>query len=300
MTAATPTISVVLVSRDPWPALRRALAALGDQVAAVNGEIVVGVAAPEGVPPDAERDYPLARWVEDPNGSVFRLRAAAIAVCRAPIVAITEDHAYVADDWCRRVLEAHAEFPAAAAIGGVVENGATRSLRDRVGFLIANGPYARPIRVGPSAAISQQANVSYKRAFLPRADSAFGFMAHTFHEQLRAEGALLRADDRLVAFHVQELSLLGHGAGHFHNGRSIAAFRAARMAPWRRPIRALACALLPPVMLARTLASVLEKRRDVGTIVAGLPLLIGLLCCHAAGEFLGYSAGPGDSPEQVD
>ena len=58
--------------------------------------------------------------------------------------------------------------------------------------------------------------------------------------------------------------------------------------------------LLPPVMLMRTLTAVLPKRRYRGSIAIGLPLMIWLLCCHAAGELLGYLAGPGRSPEQVE
>jgi hypothetical protein len=298
--AAIPTISVVIACREPWPALERALTAVHDQVADVGGELVVAIATTDAAPIDAAERHPHARFVVVPGGSVFRLRAAALARCRAPIVAITEDHAYVAPDWCRRVLEAHAEHPEAAAIGGVVENGATRSLKDRVGFFIANGPFMPPVEAGAHAAISQQANVSYKRDVLPRVMPPLGFMVHTFHEELRRRGAVLLADDRLVAFHVQELSLAGHAAGHFHNGRSIAAFRAAHLAAWWRPIRALGCFVLPPVMLARTLRALVAKGQDPALLARGLPVMIGLLCCHAAGELLGWVAGPGTSPEHVD
>jgi hypothetical protein len=298
--ADTPPLSIVLCTKDPWPTLQRALDALHGQAASAGGEIVVGVSTPNAIPPDAPERYPVARWIHEPDASVFRLRAAALAACRAPIVAITEDHAYVDAGWCRAVLAAHAEHPDAAAIGGVVENGALRTLADRVGFLIANGPFLSPIRVGPSREISQQANVSYRRDALPRGSAPLGFMVHTFHETLRARGAVLRTDARMVVFHVQELSLVGHMVGHFHNGRSIAAFRATRMAPGLRAIRALACVVLPPVMLTRTLATVLRKRRFDGAVLLGLPLMTWLLCCHAAGEMVGYVTGPGRSPEHVN
>jgi hypothetical protein len=295
-----PAISIVMSVQEPWPAARRALDALHAQAAAADGEIVLGIATRAALPPDAADRYPCARVVEVPGASVFRLRAAALAECRAPIVALTEDHAYVDVDWCRRVLAAHAEHPEAAAIGGVVENGATRTLADRIGFLIANGPFLPPVRGGTDAAISQQANVSYKRAALPTATTPLGFMVHTFHEELRARGGVLRADPRLVAFHVQELPLAGHMAGHFHNGRSIAAFRAERMTPWWRAVRAAGCLVLPAVMLGRTVRTVWPKRRFRGSLVAGLPLMTWLLCCHSAGELLGYLAGPGTSAERVD
>jgi hypothetical protein len=298
--AEVPTISVVMSVQEPWPMARRALDALHTQTADVGGEIVVPVARRDALPPDFSERYPSARFIEVLGGSVFRLRAEAITVCRAPIVALTEDHAYVEADWCRRMLAAHAAHPEAAAIGGVVENGATGTLADRIGFLIANGPFLPPVADGPGATVSQQANVSYKRSALPTAPSPLGFMVHTFHEELHARGGVLRTDSRIVVFHVQELPLAGHMAGHFHNGRSIAAFRAIRMPAWWRAVRFAGCAVLPPVMLGRTLRTVWPKRRFRLSIVVGLPLMAWLLCCHAAGEALGYVAGPGRSPERVN
>jgi hypothetical protein len=56
---------------------------------------------------------------------------------------------------------------------------------------------------------------------------------------------------------------------------------------------------LPPVMLARTLRTVLAKRRYGRQVAAALPAMLCLLACHAAGEIAGYAAGPGRSPERV-
>jgi hypothetical protein len=93
-----------------------------------------------------------------------------------------------------------------------------------------------------------------------------------------------------VVDHVQSLGWRGHSAGHFHNGRSIAAFRCIDASPWYRLLRAAGCFVLPPV---------LSKRRLQGKLIASLPWLAWLLCCHAAGELAGYLAGPGDSLRRV-
>lgn len=297
---ASPSLSVVIVSRDPWPALHRSLDVLHSQIITVGGEIIVGVSDRRAVPPDADRLYPAVTWLEERGASVFRLRALALSRCRGEIVAFTEDHAWVESDWCQTVLDAHAQHPEAAAIGGVVENEATRTLKDWVGFFVASGPFMRPICNGANGTISLQANVSYKRHALPMKLPELGLMAMTLHQELRERGAKLVADDRLVAYHIQELTLGGHSAGHFHNGRTIAAFRVLRMAPWLRPVRALGCFILPPVMLWRTVTAILGKRRYTRTLLLGLPLLVWFLCCHAAGELLGYLAGPGKSPQGVN
>ena len=96
--------------------------------------------------------------------------------------------------------------------------------------------------------------------------------------------------------HVQGLSLGTFCVLHFHNGRSIAGYRLPRMSAFERIVRLGGCAILPPVMLARTLGTVMQKRRLVGLAFACVPLMTLMLCCHAAGECVGYITGPGESP----
>lgn len=156
-----------------------------------------------------------------------------------------------------------------------------------------------PIATGVTDTISLQANVSYKRRILPATLPALGLMQMTLNRDLASRRQTLVADDRIVVHHVQALDLGEHSAAHFHNGRSIAAFRLERMSSALRALRALGCVVLPPVMLARTLRALLPKRRHARELIAAIPLMIWLLCCHATGELFGYVAGPGDSPRQV-
>jgi hypothetical protein len=295
-----PPLSVVLACRDPWPALRAALDALYHQAAAARAEIVVAVARSDARPPDAPTRYPGVLWTDVPGASVFQLRAAAIARARGAVVGLTEDHARVENGWCAAVLAAHAERPDAAAVGGVVENASTDTLRDWASFLLANGPAMRPLRPTRGEPISQQANVSYKRRVLPATFPPEGFMTLTFHEQLRRRGERLVADERLVAHHDQALSLRAHSAGHFHNGRSIAGFRRAHLGRMGRLAYAAGCIALPAVMLVRTSRTVVSKRRNVGLAAACVPWVVWLLLCHTAGELVGYVAGAGRSPHGVN
>ncbi len=295
----TPPLSVIVAARERWPALRACLDALEPQAVALGAEVVVAVTGADVQPPDAAARYPGVTWVAEPGGSVFSLRALALRHARGDVVAVTEDHAWVARDWCRRMLDAHTAHPDAVAIGGVVENAATAALVDWASFFVANGPFMAPIATGVTDAISLQANVSYKRRAVPGELPALGFMQMTFNRDLAGGGATLVADDRIVVHHMQALPWHEHVAAHFHNGRSIAAFRVARMARPMRALRALGCLVLPAVMLARTLRAVGRKRRHTRLLVASVPLMIALLCCHAAGELLGYLAGPADSPWHV-
>lgn len=297
--ADAPQLSVLLATRQPWPFARRCLDRLAADARDAGAEVVVALGDARARPDDAATRYPGVVWVHAPGASVFALRALALRHARGAVIGITEDHAIVARGWCATIVAAHRRHPAADAIGGVVENGAIDSRVDWASFFIANGPFAPPLS-HDAARISLQANVSYKRAALERAaeSGGMGLVQHTLNDGLAAIGASFVADAALVVVHDQQLSWREHSAGHFHNGRSIAASRLPRLG-WRRLLYAAGALALPPVMLARTVRAVLPKRRYRRQLLEGLPAMCWLLLCHAAGELAGYVAGPGDSPQRV-
>ncbi len=278
--------------------MRRPLEALHSQAVATASEILVAVHDPIAIAPEAERLYPAVTWLQGKrDDSIFRLRALALPHCRAQIIALTEDHAWVAPDWCQTILEAHERYPDAAAIGGVVENGATASIPDWAGFFVTNGRFMGPIRNGASDDIALQANVSYLRRALPQSLPEYGIVQSIFHKQLRERGEKLIAHDRMVVYHTQDLTLRGHSAAHFHNARSTAALLrvAAPDDPWLAGY-----AVLVPKMIFTTVATVIRKRRHRRELLMAVPIIAWLVCCHAAGELIGHFAGPGRSPTQVN
>ena len=52
-------------------------------------------------------------------------------ISNGAVVAVTEYLCTVTHEWCQGVLRAHRNRPETAAIGGVVENGATTAIRAR-------------------------------------------------------------------------------------------------------------------------------------------------------------------------
>jgi hypothetical protein len=290
-------LSVVVATNSPWPHARMCLDALTGQARAVGAEIILADGCGRALPEGGDGAYPELTWLKAPGESAFRLRWLGMARARGEIVAVTEDHCRVRPGWCERIVEAHRDDPSAAAIGGAVENGTAQHLVDWASFFIANGPFMGPIENGEAERISLQANSSYKRRALPREEPAnLGVMEMLHNQALRKQGAKLVADDRIVVDHLQCLDLRTFCALHFHNGRSIAGFRLQRMGRAERVLRLGSCLLLPPVMLWRTLTSVLPKRRFRDRVLLGLPAIAWLLCCHAAGELAGYLAGSGNSP----
>jgi hypothetical protein len=290
-------LSIIIATHSPWPQVEECLASVVDQAHAAGAEIILADGCGRALPEVCPRPYGDIIWLRALGASTFRLRSLALAHARGAIVAVTEDHCHVDAEWCAAILRAHAEHPSAAAVGGAVENGASRHLVDWADFLIANGAFMRPLRHGATERIALQANISYKRHAVPAESfTDLGLMEMLHNQTLLRQGATLIADDRIVVDHVQCLGFPTFCALHFHNGRSIAGFRLTRIGTLERVLRLGGCLVLPPVMLWRTLSPVLEKRRFVGRALASLPLLMCLLLCHATGEFLGYLAGPGDSP----
>ena len=289
-----PRLSVVVAMVDPWPAAKACMESLVHQSPEESIEIIVADGNGNGLP--AGGLPPRVRWHQKPGRSVFQLRALGFAAARGDIVASTEDHCKVAPDWCRSLLELHDLYPDAGGIGGAVENGADRSTLDWVHFLIANGPYMRPNRHHTTGTITGQANVSFKRKFLPPESREDGVLQMEMNRRLRDRGVELRMDDRLVVWHIQSLGLLGTCRMHFHTGRCIAGFRLPHLSTAGRLLRIASCAILPAFLAGRTAATVFKKKRCRFRLVRGLPFLALLVSCHTFGELIGYWFGAGDSP----
>ena len=295
--AHAPVLSVVIATTQAWPAIRIALDSVQPQAREIDAEIIVADGSGEGLP--AGLIAPEVVVLREPGASVFQLRALALARARGEIVAMTEDHCRVGPGWCRGIIRAHRDYPHAAAIGGVVENGATEHLIDWANFIVSNASLMAPVQVGEAEAISGQANLSYKRRAVVRSVPARGVMEFLHTRALRERGEVLVTDDRLVVEHVQCCSVAATSALHFHNGRSIAGFLASGMGRGARLLRALVCVAKPPVELLRTVRMLLGKRRFARRAVASLPFVAWLVTCEAAGLLVGYVSGPGDSPRRL-
>jgi len=294
-----PPLSIVIATTKPWPEICACLNSLLKQANAVGAEILVADGNGRGLPDVGTDSYERVIWLKELGASVFALRKLAMGQAQGEIIAITEDHCRVAPNWCEQIIQAHKDFPAAAAIGGAVDNGATTSLIDWANFLLVFAPFVSPLKNGPCERICLQANISYKRRVVSRMASQLGVMEMLFTRQLWEEGEVLIADDRLVVSHVQSHGFWGTLAAHFHNGRSIAGFRLEHLGGIGRMLRLGSTAILPPYLLWSTLRTLVSKQRFLGQVCASLPVLILLACCHATGEFVGYLAGPGRSPQRL-
>src|SRR5262249_27076921 len=104
-----------------------------------------------------------------------RRRAIGLSMVRGHLVAMTEDHAVPAPDWCRQITAVH-EQSDYAAIGGAIENGVDRPT-NWAWYYCDFGRYGGPLLAGPSPYASD-VNISYKRDALQRIRSVWSDAYH--------------------------------------------------------------------------------------------------------------------------
>jgi glycosyltransferase involved in cell wall biosynthesis len=292
-----PKLSIIVATVGSWAEIRVCLESLKKQSDSSRIELIIADGTGFGLPDDEM--YSNIVWLCKKRASIFQLRALGLERSRGDIIAFTEDHCRVAFDWAEQIIELHDRYPEMAAIGGVVENGATGSILDWVHFLIANGPYMKPLRPDGADLLTGQANVSFKKRFLPAYMPDSGIFQMFINRDLIKEGHKFMMSEKPVVWHVQSLGLLGTCRMHFHTGRTIAGFRILKTSAIVRFFRLMSCAILPFFLVLRTFHTVHKKRRERFNLIMGLPYLCVLAFCHSVGESLGYVLGAGNSPYLV-
>ena len=294
---ARPRLSVVVATTEGWPYVQPVLDAFRVDAEAAGAEVIFSDGSGRPVPSPDEVG-PSVTWLVRSSETVFKLFTEGLEAARGDIVATTEDHAIPRPGWIPAILRAHELHPEAAAIGGAIENGSTKSLVQWASYFITQGPHMAPLGDRQAETITNEANVSYKRRAVTELDDngGLGFMAILHNRRLAERGEILRVDDRIVVDHLETVGWRNTAAIHFHNGRSIAGFRRERgMAPedWARMLAAL---ILPAVRTARQLRISLGKGRLRREVLSSAPLMLWLDYCGGIGHFVGYAMGPGDSP----
>ena len=278
------TLSVVLATIEPWPDLANCLAVLEPQVAAIGGEIIVGDGHGEALDAAKAAASDRLSWIRIPGASVFELRARGVERARGEIVAMTEDHVVVGQDWCARIIEAFAGNPDAAVVTGPVLNGSTETLMDWANFLHTFGPFYPPVNRQQNDRCPPIANIAFRRSAIGPGPIPTGWLELVLNPRLFAEHRVHVSDD-LTVTHVQSHGFWLTMRAHFDNGRSTTGLRSPS---GRGPG--------PVTLFRRGLGAIGGIEKLTPAARASLPLMFVLSCCHAAGEAVGVLAGPGRSP----
>jgi hypothetical protein len=220
-----------------------------------------------------------------------RRRAAGLAAASGDLIAILEDRGVPQATWARAMVEESSRHPG-SVIGGAIDNGTDRPLNWAV-FYCDFGRYQPPLSAGTRAYVSD-VNVCYPRPVLEQVRPLWRERYHetTVHWALRRAGVPLHLSPRPVVVQRRDgLTTGGLLRERVGWGRLFACTRAAEIGWGRRLLLAGLAPCLPVLLLARIVAGRLVRRRGLGRLAVGTPIVLLLLAGWSAGEFLGYLTG---------
>ncbi len=144
-------------------------------------------------------------------------------------------------------------------------------------------------------------NVVYRRALLDRYRDvvAEGRWEDHLHAAMRRDGVGLTCRPEIVVGHKMHYRVRDYLSQRYLYSRAYAGLRAAPLPAPKRLALSLATAALPPVLLYRIVARVASRQGHRAELARSLPLLMLFVCAWAAGEAIGYAAGPGDALARV-
>lgn len=287
------------VSTEDPERLLETLAALHDQEGHTPFEVIVADRRQDPVAEQARRLHPQVRFVPcAPATPLPMMRTLALRAARGRVVVVTEDHCVPAREWLQRLLAPFDERRGVAAVGGAVVNGLQNTMFDWATYLCEYAAFAPPLAGGHLLPGMNTAYLREALLALPARLLEQGFWELGAHAELLRRGAVLTCEPRAVVHHRKRFSLRGFLAQRYAYSRQFAGRRFER---WPlRAAAALACPLLPPVLLWRMLR-VAGTRPGLGRpALAALPLLALFYVVWAAGECVGYLLGPGRSLECVE
>jgi hypothetical protein len=299
-TVTDPPLSLIVATTHGWDDYRRIFLTHRAAVEAVGGELIVGDSS--GNPPPSAADVgPAVTWISAPGDGVFQLRTRAYPLARAPIVAHTEDHCVLEPDWGKTALELHQQYPDAAVIGAVIENGSPDALNDWANFFVGHVWDMPSVGHGRQVGNAGLTCVTYKRYALEGIKSVGDMGVNEAYHQLELtrRGEKVLMDDRLRCSHVQSGGVKRAVKRTWHAARAGAAMRRGKITPRS----ALRIALTPvlPVWYTATIARQVQARRyHRREALASGPYIVGFLFVRAVAEVVGYVAGMGDSGNRFD
>lgn len=296
MSTVAPEVSVVVPSVSGTGAVLECLAALAGQEGGAAAEVVVVDRAGEATRAAIRHLFPGVRIVAMDEGAPLpEMRGRGLAEARGGMIAVLGEHLRPASSWLRAIVDAQAR--GRDAIGGPIDNGEPASAAEWAFFLSEYGRFMPPV-AADSAPLLAGSNCAYRRSALDRlgARSGTALWDADLAARLSEAGMAVACDGALSARNEKRLDAAGLLAQRHHCSRAGAAHRTARWPRWKRVGFALATPLLPPLLLARIVRTVLAKRRRRRELLRALPLLVAVCVVWATGEAVGALCGPGPSP----
>ncbi len=300
MSSAPPTLAIVVIIRAPQDNPTAVLAALADQIAPAQAEIVL-VDGRDGTAPGAERLAPGVRRLRAPGLNMPMLKARGVAETTAPMIAFLEPKAVPSDGWAAALLAAVSDNPG-AALGGTVTFAGDCNAVNQAAFIFEYADFsaAQLIR-GTTTDLPGNNMVLPRAALVEHCNDILvdeGLNKPFCQARLVAAGVRLHmVPDMAVAMttHHSLTQLLRSRAGY---ARCFGGVRVALADRTRRRVYRIGAPAVPFLVLKKHLAA--TKRADTGARRFGTLAVLAALClAWAAGEITGYWCGPGNASKKL-
>jgi hypothetical protein len=286
---------VILVT-ETIPLALETISHLAAQTAAGKIELVLGTpdgTLDEGSVPELQSLHSVRVTQWDPANGAPSGRATAILEASSPVVVLSETHCFPEPGWAEALIEAH-RGPW-AAVGPELDNDNPGGI-SWGNLLVDYSAWVAPATPGPADDLPGH-NSSYKRTLLVEHADELPHMLESesiLHWTLRNRGHRLYLEPRARTLHRNITKPLPAMFEHFHNGRTFGALRSQRWHLPRRILYALGMPLVPLLRVSRIIRQ-LRQRERMNLLPGALPMMMGSLVSHAAGEITGYLAGSGRS-----
>lgn len=299
------TFSVLIgrVSTEDRAVIIETLSAMQAQTGGHSLEVIVVDRVNDPVTARIAGAFPQVRLERvPPTESLPAMRYRALQLAQGQFVIVTEDHCVPPRTWLADFAAALTRNAGAGAISGCVTNGVTTSAWHWATFLCEYAAFAPPIANGPASALAGM-NIVYPRTLLsglPAAILQQGFWERAAHRAIAAQGYALVQDHAVSIVHCKRFSIRLFIQQRYWYSRYYAGTRFdSRRLLWRY-VSAAGSILIPPVMLIRLARSVGPKPRLRSAALRALPWLLVMYIVWAAGEAVGYLAGPGDALRRIE
>jgi hypothetical protein len=279
-----PDLTVVVGSNGARGAVAACLEALEPQCR----EIEVLVCEPAASPPELQRRFPFARFLERPDALVPALWSQGIAASNGRTVALTISPMRPAPDWVERVRSLRERHE---VIAGAIEPDASTRLRDFAEYLCRYGHDMLPFTAHDCPVLPGD-NAAYARELLDETLELHrgGFWEPVVNRRLRERGITLWHAPELVVHQGRSAGARAFLRQRLAHGRAYGAERGAGFSTSRNAIGVAAAPAVALLMTVRALKASLARRRLRLRALAALPLVLLFNSAWAVGEAAGHLA----------
>jgi glycosyltransferase involved in cell wall biosynthesis len=280
----------------PGGRLRECLESLRSQVNPDETEVIVAGSG-DGTASVVE-SFTWARFVENiGTPTIPRLLGSGIAAAAGEIIAITDSSCVVVEDWIGSIVRAHQSQPRRHhIIGGAVEiDGQPRAV-EWAAFFCEYAQFMLPLSATQTNEIPGN-NLAFRREAMEQGSRYVHpeFWKSYWASEIRKLGAQILAAPEMVVRQEKHYEARAFLVRRFNHGRCFAGMRLASSSILLRFLYGAGSLLLPFILMARVITTVLTKRRYLRQFCFSLHFVLLAVLAWSLGELCGYFGGAGKS-----